>query len=376
VVSPFSRSVAHALRSVLGLNGLNGRLDRIETQLARLSETLSTMDRTKWTVEQEPPKAPAVAWITTSLPNGTSYELSVDASGHDPYHHAIAMGAPQDATWRFAMQWLRPGEVFFDLGANIGTFSIPAGMLGARVHAFEMLAENIVHLERSINKNGLGDLVVIQAAVGDHRGFAGAAGDSAWGRAVSDAVVQVPTISIDDYAHARGIHQVEVMKIDVEGSEQRALAGSTDLIARCKPDVIMESNTFACGLHGYSYQEILRQLTDAGYRLYRIYQDRLCPWEAGMVQEIAVADYFASVKSHAEITERSGRMISPLSDEEKIRNIVATDHETDTHRKHVLAVSGRLPPTIAGDARVRALLDRWALLANGSRFEIMRIGTA
>ena len=368
VVTPISRSVAHALRSVLGLNGLNNRLDRIEEQLERLSATPRAFNG--------PDRTAATTFVAGLLPSGVTYQLNIDASGEDPYHRALAAGVPQDPTWRFAMLWLRPGDIFFDLGANIGTFSIPAATIGARVYAFEMLAENILYLERSIARGGLGNVVVIQGAVGDHHGIIGVSGKSAWGTTAHDAVVEVPTISIDDYMLSRGISRVDLMKVDVEGSELPALTGSVNLLSGCKPDVIIESNSFACGMHRYSYRAILGQLAASGYQLYRIYRDRLCPWGVEMVQEIAVVDYVATVKSHAEITERSGALILPLSDEETIQNIIATDRETDSHRAHVLAVAGNLPSTVVGDSRVRGLLDRWSPLSSGDLFEIMRIGTA
>ena len=66
-----------------------------------------------------------------------AYELSVDQDSADSWHAAVSANALNGPNWEFLMAFLKPGDVFFDLGANIGTMSIPAAVAGARVTAFE-----------------------------------------------------------------------------------------------------------------------------------------------------------------------------------------------------------------------------------------------
>lgn len=60
------------------------------------------------------------------------------------------------------LEWIgtfAPGEVFFDVGANIGLYSIYAGMRGIRVLAFEPDANNFAELNRNVYLNDLAKIV-------------------------------------------------------------------------------------------------------------------------------------------------------------------------------------------------------------------------
>lgn len=185
-----------------------------------------------------------------------SYLLSLP-SLTDAYIDAIAKGGWRDSTWRFLMDWIRQGQVFFDLGANIGAFAIPAGVLGAKVHAFELLPENVAALMSSKRANHLDDFSVVMCALWDLPGAIGFGGFSAWGTVLSESPMAMATLRIDDYVSQHQVKRVDLMKIDIEGSEQRALKGAIQLLDRDSPDIIIKSNAVTCGNQGYSYKELL-----------------------------------------------------------------------------------------------------------------------
>ena len=352
------------LRSLPGLRGFGERLHALKAKLRALRTAMNIVSDA------------GSAFVTAALPDGTPYHLSIDPTQRDAYHEAVSAAALQDATWSFLLGWLRPDDVFFDLGANIGTISIPAAFRCRRVHAFEMLAENIVHLRRALERNRLGNIAIVQAAVSDTPGLVGVIGSSAWGVVVAEATLSVPTVVIDDYVRLRGITSVNVMKIDIEGSEQRALAGAAALIARDHPDIIIECNSVTCGNSGYSYRDLLRRIRDFGYTVYRIQADHLCPWPEAAVQELVYADYLATVKDAATIAARSGRNIVAMTDAETIAGIVSAAQYDDAWRMHVLAVADRLPGAALADQRVQALLYEWAPLASNPAMAALRDGTA
>jgi FkbM family methyltransferase len=60
---------------------------------------------------------------------------------------------------------LQPGDVFYDVGANIGVYSLYAAKRGAKVYAFEPNAINALHLARNAKANGL-DITVVNMVVG------------------------------------------------------------------------------------------------------------------------------------------------------------------------------------------------------------------
>jgi len=316
------------------------------------------------------------AYVTVTLPSGASYELSIAAGDRDIYHSAVAAQSAYDENWHFLNAWTRPGDVFFDLGANIGTITIPAAINGAKVHAFELLDANVQHIVKSVERNALSSVSIVLGALSDHEGLAAFAGYSAWGEVVKVALVSIPTVVIDNYVQNRSVSLVNTMKIDIEGSELAALRGACRLIDRDHPDIVIECNALTCSNQGYSYRDLLRFLEENAYNLYRLHDRRLCPWRAEQVQEVICTDYFATVKTAAMITARSGWPIADLTSEETIENIACQDLYGDDHKQFVLAIENTLPPAIRFDPRISALLAKWQEISDANSIAVMKIGAA
>jgi FkbM family methyltransferase len=270
----------------------------------------------------------------------------------------------QESTWQFLMSWLKPGDVFFDLGANIGIMSIPAAVAGARVTSFEMLSSNVVHLERGIMRNRLTNISVVMGALFDQPDYVGAGGSSAWGMIAEGALVSVPTIVLDDYVRKKRIERVDVMKIDIEGSEQKALTGARKLLERDHPDIVIEVNSSTCGLFGGSCRSLMRQLVGHGYKLYRILPDALARWEPEMVQEALAPDYLATIKTEGAIVERCQWPIRTLTDADIVASVLRSAQYEGACRLHIMAVADRLPEAVRTDPRVVRLLKEWHPLAS------------
>ena len=140
----------------------------------------------------------------------------------------------------FLREHVGPEDVFFDVGAHIGFFSVCAGGLGARVVAVEPDPRHAARLRTNARLNGL-DVVVVEAAAWDESGTVGLVeGGSAKERS---AVVgdDVAATTLDDVAERHGMPTV--IKLDVEGAESRALAGARRILAEASPIVL-------CELHG------------------------------------------------------------------------------------------------------------------------------
>src|SRR5437016_2670261 len=82
-------------------------------------------------------------------------------------------GAYEPGVSRLVGGLLRPGELFFDVGANLGVHSLAAAAAGARVHAFEPVPRLAARAREHARLNGLGAaLQVFETAVADHPGEA------------------------------------------------------------------------------------------------------------------------------------------------------------------------------------------------------------
>lgn len=165
------------------------------------------------------------------------------------------------------------GGVFYDIGANIGVFSLLAAeIVGQKgfVFAFEPEENNLICLRRSIAANGAANVRAIDGAVGaadglsvfDRRGgaFSGriiVPGDSAAG-----STVEVKVRSIDSLVE-EGWPAPTLIKIDVEGAEGDVLEGAARTLRTHRPVVICELHDF--GADGPA--RALRALNDANYSL-------------------------------------------------------------------------------------------------------------
>ena len=142
------------------------------------------------------------------------------------------------------------GGVMIDIGANVGTTSIPRLLLGdvERVYGVEPDPANYACLQRTIADNGLTAHVVIdRVALGSIDGEAELLVASRMGRhrllaagIKKSSTIRVPTMRLDAWARRLGadIDRVRYVKCDTQGWEAHVLAGAPDLLAR--RDIIWE----------------------------------------------------------------------------------------------------------------------------------------
>ena len=123
-------------------------------------------------------------------------------------------------------------ELFLDIGANIGLYSVRVGRAGLaqRLVAFEPDPRNVHQLGANLRINGLtGRVEVVAKAVSNRSGTVPfqCSADGGGSRIVdSGAVDSVDAIRIDDYIQLRG--GTIFAKIDVEGHEAAVIDGMAE----------------------------------------------------------------------------------------------------------------------------------------------------
>ena len=128
---------------------------------------------------------------------------------------------------------LRVGDLFVDVGAMYGSWTLPAAAMHANVMAFEPDSYSASVLEEHIKLNKCEKRVqVVQDFVGKKR-----------------------TNSIDRWK----LDKVKLIKIDVEGSEFDVLEGAVKTINRCKCNLLVELHTM---MHGKKLDEYMTFLTN------------------------------------------------------------------------------------------------------------------
>lgn len=137
---------------------------------------------------------------------------------------------------------LRPGMVFYDLGANIGLFTLLAARLvgdSGKVFSFEPDPENAGRLRRNIQRNGFANVTVIEKGIWSttvklNFVISGAASpDHGVGKfaAPGNNAAGTPTecVSLDDFTQDASVPPPDALKCDVEGAEVEALRGGARL---------------------------------------------------------------------------------------------------------------------------------------------------
>lgn len=137
-------------------------------------------------------------------------------------------------------------EVFFDVGANIGLYSVIGCSRSERLvsHAFEPVLENQRLLEKNIAAHGYEERIfVAPVAVSASAGTATISlrhsGTHSLEAHPGHPTRQVQTVTLDGFAAQLG-RGPDLMKIDVEGHEPAVIEGAWEMLTRCQPTLLME----------------------------------------------------------------------------------------------------------------------------------------
>ncbi|WP_136161120.1 FkbM family methyltransferase [Sphingomonas flavalba] len=173
----------------------------------------------------------------------------------------------------FALHALRSGDLFLDIGANIGSYTIlAAGARGARAIAIEPVPSTFAKLEANVRLNGLSaNVQTLCCGLSSEPGIIRFTATLDTMNRVALPGETLPTISvpvrtIDDVC-ANNIPQI--IKIDVEGHETSVLSGGEHtLISERVEAVVMETNGSGTKF-GISDQDISDKMMRFGFRPYR-----------------------------------------------------------------------------------------------------------
>jgi FkbM family methyltransferase len=210
------------------------------------------------------------------------YSVIIDREDEWIQQQLVLQGSYEPQVARLLTVFLRPGDVFFDVGANIGCHTLVAAAAGASVHAFEPVPRIAVRLHEHIRLNNLhGQVLVVEAALSDRAGLApfhvasrlDDGSHSLLPGVPADRidVISVPTQTLDAYAEAARCGGPNVVKIDVEGSEALVLRGAEKALERTpQPVWIFETaDRLADGI-GESAASVVDAFRRRGYLVFRI----------------------------------------------------------------------------------------------------------
>jgi FkbM family methyltransferase len=188
-------------------------------------------------------------------------------------------GHYERSTGRLLADELKPGDVFVDIGAHIGIHALPAAKhlsgVGGRVFAFEPGPDSIAKIEVATKGAGLTNCTVVPTALGrapgtvelhaaDPSTLAEVGMRSVYGS--GDVIDSVPVVTFDSWAEETGLQRLDVVKIDVEGSELDVLLGMEQCLRSLRPRlVIIEVIDELLQKAGSTPDEVLKLMADCGY---------------------------------------------------------------------------------------------------------------
>jgi FkbM family methyltransferase len=216
----------------------------------------------------------------------------------------------------FLSAFLRPGDHFIDVGANLGLFSLVASPIvgeTGRVIAFEPAPVTFQRLQDNLELNGFRNVEARNLGLSDKAGFLSLQiseiGHDAWNSFAEKASdryqkkVDVPVSTLDEELATVDRSRITLLKVDVEGWEKFVLRGGEKFLRECEPALLVELTEANCAAAGYRTQEIFDLLVGWGYRWYRYRGGRLFAEEG---REVYQDDNLIALRDPARYRDRVG----------------------------------------------------------------------
>lgn len=228
-------------------------------------------------------RIPVVGKIEVVIPNSGKV-LALVSGGADPIASNLYWGGLETfefETFTLYLELLKNAAVVFDIGANTGIFALLAAIdsPSREVHAFEPAPKIFNYLQKNVVTNRLTNLKPVCGALTDYDGdielyiprsiMLPTSSSTLKGFRKAQATITVPALTLDAYVVNNQIAQVDLLKIDTEGTEPRVLEGAKHTLERDKPIIICEV------LKGRTEDALHAMFAQSSYKFFLITQNGL-----------------------------------------------------------------------------------------------------
>lgn len=247
-----------------------------------------------------------------------------DQIGRDIFFH----GVYEPVTTAVIEHLLRPGDIFVDVGANIGFFTLLAAervSQKGRVYAFEPSSRIRKMLVQAIKINSYNNIEVDSRACTQRSGvFSLKANDiSQLGGTKVTKITRINDenlingVSVDEFVAEKEINRIDLLKMDIEGGEEEALKGMLQTLERGIIDKLIIEFHPLCGLEtgwpgvkylismisgfGYSYKQIREHSPVLGEHYKCKFSNNLfydVNYQGTSMREIATPQYLFQKNKH------------------------------------------------------------------------------
>ncbi len=192
-------------------------------------------------------------------PMRLKYKMLIDLRSNTEYQ-AYYTGDYDTDSIGSLLRMFRPDWTVLDAGANIGFWTIPlanALKRGGILHAFEPVPSNFSRLHQNVSVNGLDSVVKLHpVGLSDQNALLPISlrEDFASGSDTGNAAIlidqddrrfeclMIKVIPLDEIAGSLALNRLDFIKVDIEGHEDRFLAGAMKTVLHYRPIIYMEIN--------------------------------------------------------------------------------------------------------------------------------------
>ncbi len=213
------------------------------------------------------------------------------------------LGGFERSTVNTLQKLVKPGDVVFDIGANIGAHTLglarsvgPAG----RVHAFEPADFAFAKLRANLALNPELDArtfprqILLSASAADRPE---AEIYASWPLESTDSVhpkhrgvlvtaKRATVDTLDRFVERQGLERLDLIKMDVDGHESPVLQGGLGVLKRFRPILVMELSPYVHREHHHDFALFVALLREAGYSLQDAKNWRPLPLDAAKLEEL------------------------------------------------------------------------------------------
>lgn len=179
-------------------------------------------------------------------------------------NHGCWLGSFEYEKRKIFEEEVAEGNVVYDIGANVGFYTLLASRLvgsEGKVFAFEPLPTNLNYLEKHVKLNDCANVTILRYALLEKEGVVNFAGEGSTAHVSSNGKKIVEARTLDELVSNKEIQPANIIKMDIEGAEVKALMGGQDFFNSYSPVLLLAT-------HGQStHQNCIELLRDWGYVL-------------------------------------------------------------------------------------------------------------
>jgi FkbM family methyltransferase len=179
----------------------------------------------------------------------------------------------------FLSRYLKKGDIYIDIGANIGLFALKAASIignNGSVFAVEPMPKIFKYLYKNVKFNGFQNVKLYKYAIGDsvtNTYLTDIKYDDTINAILPSGGLKVEQTTMDTLFNEL-VEKINLLKVDVEGYEIFVFRGAKNILKRTDC-VFFESWENHFSKFNYCTEDLFRVLINSGFHIYKLINDRL-----------------------------------------------------------------------------------------------------